>query len=138
MNCKELAVRYCYWNVVFASALVFATERGFYMLILSRRCGEAIVIDERVTITVLSIKGRQVRIGIDAPDDVNVHREEIYQRIMAGEDTGYGSDAANAESGDAEPGNTKPDNSAKLVGDESVNDTSIKAANEDTNISAEK
>ncbi len=60
------------------------------MLILSRRSGEAIIVDEKVTLTVLSIKGRQVRIGIDAPDDVSVHREEIYQRIKSGEDTGYG------------------------------------------------
>jgi len=101
------------------------------MLILSRRCGEAIVIDERVTITVLSIKGRQVRIGIDAPDDVNVHREEIYQRILAGEETGYGSDAANAESEESE----QP---APIAADESSNDPSNQAANEATTIAAEK
>jgi len=100
------------------------------MLILSRRCGEAIVIDERVTITVLSIKGRQVRIGIDAPDDVNVHREEIYQRILAGEETGYGSEAANAES-------EKPAAIAS-ASDESSNDSSSQAANDATKLAAEK
>ncbi len=54
------------------------------MLILSRRCGESIIVDDEVTLTVLSIKGKQVRIGIDAPDHVSVHREEIYQRIKDG------------------------------------------------------
>ena len=51
------------------------------MLILTRRCGETICIDDDVEVTVLSVKGHQVRIGIKAPDDVAVHREEIYQRI---------------------------------------------------------
>ena len=55
------------------------------MLILSRRCGEAIFVDERIKLTVLSIKGKQIRIGIEAPDDVSVHREEIYERIVSGE-----------------------------------------------------
>ena len=52
------------------------------MLILTRRSGEKLVIGEKVTVTVLSVKGNQVRIGIDAPRDVTVHREEIYQRIL--------------------------------------------------------
>ena len=52
------------------------------MLILTRRVGEKIVIGEDVTVTVLSVKGNQVRIGIDAPRDVAVNREEIYQRIL--------------------------------------------------------
>jgi carbon storage regulator len=53
------------------------------MLILTRRCGERIVIgdDAGITITILGIKGNQIRIGIDAPKDVSVHREEIYDRI---------------------------------------------------------
>jgi carbon storage regulator len=52
------------------------------MLILTRRVGETIVIGDDVIITVLGIKGNQVRIGINAPKDVSVHREEIYQRIQ--------------------------------------------------------
>lgn len=55
------------------------------MLILSRRTDESIVIGDEVTITILSVKGKQVRIGISAPPDVSVHREEIYQRIQAGD-----------------------------------------------------
>jgi carbon storage regulator len=52
------------------------------MLVLTRRIGEAIVINENINLTVLGVSGRQVRIGIDAPREVSVHREEIYQRIQ--------------------------------------------------------
>ncbi len=55
------------------------------MLILSRRTDESIVIGDEVTITILSVKGKQVRIGITAPSDVSVHREEIYERIQSGD-----------------------------------------------------
>ncbi|HWJ36690.1 MAG TPA: carbon storage regulator CsrA [Steroidobacteraceae bacterium] len=51
------------------------------MLILSRRVGETIRIGSDVVVTVLGVKGSQVRIGVDAPKDVEVHREEIFQRI---------------------------------------------------------
>lgn len=51
------------------------------MLILTRRIVESIRIDDNVTITVLGVKGAQVRIGVDAPREVQVHREEIYQRV---------------------------------------------------------
>ena len=51
------------------------------MLILTRRVGESLMVGEEITVTVLGVKGSQVRIGIDAPKDVAVHREEIYQRI---------------------------------------------------------
>lgn len=52
------------------------------MLILTRRVGESLMIGEQVTVTVLGVKGNQVRIGVNAPKDVTVHREEIYERIQ--------------------------------------------------------
>ena len=63
------------------------------MLILTRRVGETLMIGDSVTVTVLGVKGNQVRIGITAPKDVAVHREEIFQRI--------GKDALGAAKGEA-------------------------------------
>jgi carbon storage regulator len=51
------------------------------MLILTRRVGETLMVGDEVTVTVLGVKGNQVRIGVNAPRDVAVHREEIYDRI---------------------------------------------------------
>jgi len=53
------------------------------MLILTRRVGESIMIGEEVVVTVLGVKGNQVRIGVNAPKEVSVHREEIYERIKS-------------------------------------------------------
>lgn len=56
------------------------------MLILTRRVGESLIIGDDVVVNVLGVKGNQVRIGVDAPKDVTVHREEIYDRIQAEKD----------------------------------------------------
>lgn len=52
------------------------------MLILTRRVGETLMIGNDITVTVLGVKGNQVRVGVNAPKDVSVHREEIYERIQ--------------------------------------------------------
>jgi len=58
------------------------------VLILTRRVGETLMIGDNVSVTVLGVKGNQVRIGVNAPKDVAVHREEIFQRIQAEEEGG--------------------------------------------------
>ena len=56
------------------------------MLILTRRVGETLMIGDNVTVTILGVKGNQVRVGVNAPKEVSVHREEIYMRIQAEKD----------------------------------------------------
>ena len=67
------------------------------MLILTRRVGESVVIGEDVTVTVLGVKGNQVRIGINAPKTVAVHREEIFERIKNGRTAGDGAGSSDSE-----------------------------------------
>jgi len=72
------------------------------MLILTRRVGETLMIGDAVTVTILGVKGNQVRVGINAPKDVAVHREEIFQKI--GRDGGAGAEEAARDSGLPETG----------------------------------
>ena len=58
------------------------------MLILTRRVGESLIIGDGVTVTVLGVKGNQVRVGVNAPKEVSVHREEIYERIQTEKESG--------------------------------------------------
>jgi len=74
---------------------------GIAMLILTRRVGETLMVGDEVTVTVLGVKGNQVRIGVNAPKDVAVHREEIYDRIKK-----EGENSASEDAGDDSVGNS--------------------------------
>ena len=68
------------------------------MLILTRRVGETVVIGNDVDVTVLGVKGNQVRLGVKAPKDIPVHREEIYQRICEEQRNGNSNSNGNGSS----------------------------------------
>ncbi|HVP33645.1 MAG TPA: carbon storage regulator CsrA [Steroidobacteraceae bacterium] len=73
------------------------------MLILTRRVGETVMIGDDVTITVLGVKGNQVRVGINAPKHVAVHREEIYERIKREQQAGGSEGGGGADDPDQSP-----------------------------------
>lgn len=75
------------------------------MLILTRRAGETLMIGDDVSITVLGVKGNQVRIGVNAPKNISVHREEIYQRIQREKSQQAGSQTSSKEDDEDSVGN---------------------------------
>ncbi len=85
------------------------------MLILTRRISESVIIGDEVKVTVLGVKGNQVRLGIEAPKTVSVHREEIYQRIQQ-EKGGVSSQEGAAQSSE---GSANSDNAGENLSDKS-------------------
>jgi carbon storage regulator len=85
------------------------------MLILTRRVGETVMIGNEVTVTVLGVKGNQVRLGINAPKDVAVHREEIFERIKAERTDGDPSSNGASGNGSSANGSSANGNSANGV-----------------------
>jgi len=81
---RHFALIYTYDRHLHLSQVPYKAIKEKIMLILTRKVGESINIGDDITITILGVSGQQVRIGINAPKDVAVHREEIYQRIQAG------------------------------------------------------
>ena len=74
------------------------------MLILTRRVGETLMIGDEITVTVMGVKGNQIRLGINAPKSVAVHREEIYARVVQESLDKTSRTTSRGHSGDAAPG----------------------------------
>ena len=74
----------------FATAIFELERKEQTMLILTRRVGETVMIGDSVTVTILGVKGNQVRVGVNAPKEIAVHREEIYERIKREEQAAGG------------------------------------------------
>ncbi len=85
------------------------------MLILTRRVGETLMIGDEVTVTVLGVKGNQVRIGVNAPKEVAVHREEIYDRIKREQETTHVPTDGNQDSDSSPEDSESYDNSQNSV-----------------------
>jgi carbon storage regulator len=66
-----------------------STKEGFPMLIVTRRVGETVMIGDNVTVTILGVKGNQIRVGVNAPKEVAVHREEVYNEIHGESQTDF-------------------------------------------------
>lgn len=88
------------------------------MLILTRRIGESLMIGDDVNVTVLGIRGNQVRIGVNAPKDVAVHREEIYERIQMEKSKGAKAQRAEGYARGQGDGETDPDDPTLTRGDD--------------------
>lgn len=92
---QVIRIRYIPVSNTKPTRLSVKTSGGNGMLILTRRIGETLMIGDEVSVTVLDVKGRQVRIGINAPRAVGIYRQEIYERIQ--KEKRGGSDESNIE-----------------------------------------
>jgi len=88
---------------ILATAIFELERKEQTMLILTRRVGETVMIGDSVTVTILGVKGNQVRVGVNAPKEIAVHREEIYERIKREEQAAGGGGAVRRPISGANP-----------------------------------